>query len=84
MINNTKKVKIAIVIFTLLGIVIIIDTFLFWANISEEQDNLTLGYCIGFILVSSQYPEITKSKFVMIPFYILVLQMLYSILIYFF
>ena len=72
--------KIAIIIFTTLGIIIVIDTFLFWAKIGEPQENLTLAYCIGFILVSSQYQSITKSKFVMIPFYILVAQMVCSFL----
>ena len=75
-----NKEKIVIIVFTILGVVIVVDTFLFWANISEGQANLTLGYCLGFIFVSSQYPTITKSKYVMIPFYILVAQMIYSFL----
>ena len=74
-----NKEKIAIIIFSILGIVIVIDTFFSWANIGSEQNNLTLGYCIGFIIVSNQYPAMTKNKYVMIPFYILVGQMLFSI-----
>ena len=74
-----NKEKIAIILFSILGIVIVIDTFFAWANIGSEQKNLTLGYCIGFIIVSTQYPSMTKNKYVMIPFYILVGQMLFSI-----
>ena len=74
-----NKEKIAIILFSILGIVIVIDTFFAWANIGSEQNNLTLGYCIGFIIVSTQYPTMTKNKYVMIPFYILVGQMLFSI-----
>ena len=74
-----NKEKIAIILFSILGIVIVIDTFFSWANIGSEQKNLTLGYCIGFIIVSTQYPPMTKNKYVMIPFYILVGQMLFSI-----
>ena len=75
-----NKEKITIIIFAILGTVIVIDTFLFWANIGTEQPNLVLGYCIGFIFASSQYPTITKNKYVMIPFYILVGQLIYSLL----
>ena len=75
-----NKEKIAIIIFAILGTFIVIDTFLFWANIGTEQPNLTLGYCIGFIFASTQYPIITKNKYVMIPFYILIGQMTYSFL----
>ena len=75
-----NKEKITIIIFAILGTVIVIDTFLFWANIGTEQPNLALGYCIGFIFASSQYPTITKNKYVMIPFYILVGQLIYSLL----
>ena len=74
-----NKEKIANILFSILGIVIVIDTFFAWANIGSEQNNLTLGYCIGFVIVSSQYPAMTKNKYVMIPFYILVGQMLFSI-----
>ena len=64
----------------LFQLLFVIDTFFAWANIGSEQKNLTLGYCIGFIIVSTQYPPMTKNKYVMIPFYILVGQMLFSIL----
>ena len=80
------RIKISIVIFSILGIVIAIDGFLqIVYNIGTKQDSLILGYCIGFVLVSSKFPLIVKSKFVMIPFYILVSQMLYSFIsVYFF
>ena len=74
-----NKEKIAIILFSILGLVIVIDTFFSWANIGSEQNNLTLGYCIGFVIVSTQYPAILKNKYVIIPFYILVGQMLFSI-----
>ena len=74
-----NKEKIAIILFSILGIVIVIDSFFAWANIGTQQKNLTLGYCIGFIFASSTYPHLTKNKYVMIPFYILVGQMLFSI-----
>ena len=37
-----NKEKIAIILFSILGIVIVIDTFFAWANIGSEQNNLTL------------------------------------------
>jgi len=74
-----NKEKIAIILFSILGIVIVIDTFFAWANIGSENNNLTLGYCVGFIIATTQYPSISKNKYVMIPFYILVGQMLFSI-----
>ena len=74
-----NKEKIAIILFSILGLVIVLDTFFSWANIGSEQNNLTLGYCIGFVIVSTQYPAILKNKYVIIPFYILVGQMLFSI-----
>tara|TARA_B100001094_G_scaffold231487_1_gene226311 strand:+ start:1139 stop:1390 length:252 start_codon:yes stop_codon:yes gene_type:complete len=78
----TKKInkeKITVILFSILGIVIAVDTFLAWCNIGSEQNNLTLGYCIGFIIASTQYPAILKNKYVMIPFCILVGQMLFSV-----
>ena len=71
--------KIAIILFSVLGSIIVVDTFFFWVNIGTQQNNVTLGYCIGFIFVSSAYPSLTKNKYVMIPFYILIGQMLFSI-----
>jgi len=83
--NNDRIEKIASVLLSLIGIVSVIDTFLFqFLSIGEQQNNLSLAYCASFILLSTQFPDILKKKYVVIPLYIMILQMLYSFSLRFF
>ena len=71
--------KLTSLILSILGTVIIVDTFLVQTfNIGTKQESLTIGYCIAFVLFSIKFPKITKKKTVLIPLYILIAQMLYS------
>ena len=77
-----EKEKISSLIFTILGIVIVIDGILEqFFNIGVKQDNLVIGYCIAFVLISTKFPNILKRKFVIIPMYAMILQTLYSLVI---
>ena len=77
--------KIASVLLSLIGIVSVIDTFLFqFLSIGEQQNSLSLAYCASFILLSTQFPDILKKKHVVVPLYIMILQMLYSFSLRFF
>jgi len=77
-----EKEKISSIILTILGIVIVIDTFLEqFFNIGTKQNSLVLGYCIAFVLLSIKFPNILKKKAVIFPMYIMVVQMVYSLII---
>jgi len=77
-----EKEKISSIILTILGIVIVIDTFLEqFFNIGTKQNSLVLGYCIAFVLLSIKFPNILKKKAVIVPMYIMVAQMVYSLII---
>ena len=77
-----EKEKISSIILIILGIVIVIDTILEqFFNIGTKQNSLVLGYCIAFVLLSIKFPNILKKKPVIIPMYIMVVQMVYSLII---
>ena len=77
--DNYKVEKIVGYLLCLVGIVIVIDTFLYqFFNIGTNQKNLTLCYCIAFIFSGYSYPKIYKSKYVMIPLYLMIIQLCYS------
>tara|TARA_X000001036_G_scaffold421270_1_gene442948 strand:+ start:1148 stop:1393 length:246 start_codon:yes stop_codon:yes gene_type:complete len=77
-----EKEKISFLVLSILGIVIVIDGILEqFFNIGVKQDNLVIGYCIAFVLISTKFPNILKRKFVIIPMYAMILQMLYSLVI---
>ena len=76
-----EKEKLSSVILSILGTVIVIDTILEqFFNMGVKQDSLVIGYCIAFIFLSIKFPNILKRKFVIIPMYIMVIQMLYSLI----
>ena len=76
-----EKEKLSSVILSILGTVIVIDTILEqFFNMGVKQDSLVIGYCIAFVLLSIKFPNILKRKFVIIPMYIMVIQMLYSLI----
>jgi len=53
-----EKEKISSIILTILGIVIVIDTFLEqFFNIGTKQNSLVLGYCITFYKISKYFKE---------------------------
>ena len=75
--NNSK---IASIILSFVGIIIVIDTALQqFFKIGTEQKNLTIVYCIVFILLSIMLPKLLNNKYVIIPLYIMILQMIYSL-----
>ena len=75
-----KKIeKISPVIMGIVGIVIIVDVFLEqFFNIGTKQNNLTLIYCVSIVLLTTQFKGMIKNKFVMTPFYIMIIQTIYS------
>ena len=77
-----KIEKLSSLILTILGIVVVIDAILEqFFSIGTKQDTLVLGYCIGFVLLSTKFPNILKRKYVIIPMYIMIVQMIYSLII---
>ena len=77
-----EKEKISSIILTILGVIIVIDTILEqFFNIGTKQNSLVLGYCIAFVLLSIKFPNILKKKAVIFPMYIMVVQMVYSLII---
>tara|TARA_B110000263_G_C15148664_1_gene436781 strand:- start:448 stop:696 length:249 start_codon:yes stop_codon:yes gene_type:complete len=77
-----EKEKISSIILIILGVVIVIDTILEqFFNIGTKQNSLVLGYCIAFVLLSIKFPNILKKKAVIVPMYIMVVQMVYSLII---
>ena len=77
--NSEKICSYSLIIISLF---LIIDTFL--ANqfqIGNQDRNLRLAYCIGFVLSSTKFPNIIKNKFVVYPLYIIIGQMVYSLII---
>ena len=83
--DNNKIEKIGSVILCVIGIVSVVDTFLYqFFNIGEQQKSFSLLYCIAFILLSSKFPLILKKKYIVIPLYLMILQMFYSLYLRFF
>jgi len=82
--DNIGNEKTSSIILSILGIVIVIDAILYQLfNIGTKQDSLVLGYCIAFVLLSIKFPNILKIKIVVIPMYIMIIQMIYSLIITF-
>ena len=76
-----EKEKIFALILTILGFVIVVDTTLEqFFSIGTKQDSFVLGYCSAFVLFSIKFPNLLKKKPVIIPMYIMVAQMLYSLI----
>tara|TARA_B110000014_G_C19586295_1_gene311525 strand:- start:48 stop:305 length:258 start_codon:yes stop_codon:yes gene_type:complete len=68
------------IILSIVGMIVVVDTFLAqFFNTGVIQSSFVLIYCISFILISSQFKDITKNKFVMIPLYIMIAQTFISI-----
>ena len=78
--DNNKIEKIGSTILCIVGIISVIDTFLYqFLSIGEEQKNLSLGYCVAFILMSVKFPGILKKKYVIIPLYVMIVHTFYSL-----
>ena len=76
-----EKDKLASLILSILGTVLVVDAFLEqFFSIGVKQDSLVLGYCIAFVLLSVKFPNILRRKPVIIPMYIMVAQMIYSLI----
>jgi len=83
--DNNKIEKIGSAILCIVGIISVVDTFLYqFLSIGEEQKNLSLGYCVAFILLSVNFPTILKKRYVVIPLYLMILQTFYSLYLRFF
>ena len=83
--NNQKIEKIASILLFVVGIIAVIDTLLAqFFSIGVEAKTLRLVYCIAFIFSSLKFPLIVKKKYVVIPLYIMIVQMLYSFSLRFF
>ena len=83
--DNDKIEKRASFFLCIIGSVIVIDTFLTqFFSIGVEQKILRLGYCTAFILLTIKFPPIVKRKYVIIPLYLMILQMFYSLYLRFF
>ena len=75
-----KNEKISSIILSVLGFIIVIDTILEQCfNIGTKQSSLVTGYCVAFILLSLKFPNILKNKYVIIPLYIMIIQMIISL-----
>ena len=78
--DSNKIERIGSAVLCVVGIVSVVDTFLYqFLAIGEEQKNLSLGYCVAFILMSVKFPGILKKKYVIIPLYVMILQTFYSL-----
>ncbi len=72
--------KISSIILLIVGVIIVVDTILAqFFMIGNKQNSLTLVYCIAFVLLCTQFPNILKKKYVVIPMYIMIIQMFYSL-----
>ena len=72
--------KLGIYFLSISGIFIVFDAVLKqFLDIAVIQDSFVLGYCILFVIVSMKYPSITEKKFVIIPIYLMIIQMIYSL-----
>ena len=79
--DKERIIKIASYTLCILGIVSVLNTFLVqFFNITSYSKELSLGYCIGFIITSAKYPEIIKKKYVVIPLYLMIIQLFYSLI----
>tara|TARA_B100000579_G_C22124137_1_gene528921 strand:- start:159 stop:410 length:252 start_codon:yes stop_codon:yes gene_type:complete len=75
-----KNEKISSIILSVIGFIIVIDTILEQCfNIGTKQNTLVAGYCVAFILLSLKFPNILKNKYVVIPLYIMIIQMIISL-----
>tara|TARA_B100000029_G_C17248172_1_gene841708 strand:+ start:467 stop:718 length:252 start_codon:yes stop_codon:yes gene_type:complete len=76
----SKAEHIASILLFVTGFVIVIDTILEqFFNIGTKQNNLVIGYCIAFIMLSINFPNLLKKKIVIIPMYIMIIQMFFSL-----
>ena len=78
--DDKKIEKISIYILSITGIVVVIDTLLAnQFNAGTYQNNLVIFFCIGFVLLSTKFPNISKNKYVIFPLYIMIIQTVYSL-----
>ena len=71
--NNGEKISTAILV--ILGFVLLVFSFLeLFSSVETNQNNLiSMGYFGSFLILSSQFKSISKNKFVIIPFYLVVI-----------
>ena len=75
-----KTEKIVSIILCIVGIVIVIDGILAqFLNVGLQQNYLVMVYCIAFVLLTSKYKNLLKKQYVVVPLYIMIAQMIYSL-----
>ena len=70
--NNGEKISTIILLIS--GFVLLVFSFLeLFSSVAINQNNLiSMGYFVLFLLLSSKYKNIFKNKFLMIIFYVVV------------
>ena len=70
--NNREKISTIILLIS--GFVLLVFSFLeLFSSLATNQNNLiSMGYFVLFLLLSSKYKNIFKNKFLMITFYMVV------------
>ena len=77
-----KTEKIASIILCIVGVVIVIDGILAqFFNVGVEQNYLVMAYSIAFVLLTSKYKNLLKKQYVVIPLYVMIGQMIYSLIV---
>ena len=77
-----KTEKIVSIVLCILGFFLVVDGILVqFFNIGTEQKTLVIGYCVAFVLCSTKYKNILKKKYVVMPLYVMIGQMIYSLII---
>ena len=77
-----KNEKVYSIILCIVGIVIVIDGILAqFFNVGIEQNYLVMAYSIAFVLLTSKYKNLLKKQYVVIPLYVMIGQMIYSLIV---
>ena len=75
-----KTEKIASIILFIVGVVIVVDGILAqFFNVGIQQNYLVMVYSIAFVLLTSKYKNLLKKQYVVVPLYIMIVQMIYSL-----
>ena len=77
-----KNEKVYSIILCIVGIVIVLDGILAqFFNVGIEQNYLVMAYSIAFVLLASKYKNLLKKQYVVIPLYVMIGQMIYSLIV---
>ena len=77
-----KTERVSSIILCIVGIVIVVDGILAqFFNVGIQQNYLVMGYSIAFVLLTSKYKNLLKKQYVVVPLYIMIAQMIYSLIV---